>query len=98
MLVFKQDPRPVFFGGGFMQREWIVYIYRKRSNLRSLFVYVCVNKDEALAKQANDIGFGLMLPIVLQAFVYLTIQDKALYLVGVCACLYNYTLIDVHGK
>lgn len=81
-----------------MQREWIVYIYRKRSNLRSLFVYVCVNKAEALAKQANDIGFGLMLPIVLQAFVYLTIQDKALYLVGVCACLYNYTLIDVHGK
>lgn len=34
-----------------MQREWIVYIYRKRSNLRSLFVYVCVNKAEALAKR-----------------------------------------------
>lgn len=46
---------------------------------------MCVNKAEALSQTSNDNGFGLkMLPIVLQAFVYLSIQGKA----AGCATLY----------
>lgn len=48
---------------------------------------MCVNKAEALSQTSNDNGFGLkMLPIVLQTFVYLSIQGTAagcaLYIMG----------------
>lgn len=60
---------------------------------------MCVNKAEALSQTSNDNGFGLkMLPIVLQAFVYLSIQGKAagcaLYIMGGGVCMFVQLYFD----